>query len=243
MRMVAVVLMSAGSMASPLWAQSPVFEVTSVKVNRTGDGGSNAPRLTNGRLTAENTTLRTILQVAYGLGPVQINGPAWIDSDRFDLDAKSPQGVPDAALMPMLQALVKDRFQLTAHRETRDAPVYELTVMKAGPKFSAFDPAHVPPTPPRNGAGAMIIGPMTMDGLAGSLSRAAGRPVVNRTGLSGRYFCAVTYSPLSAQVNGDSGPGDIFAAVQEQLGLKLESAKAPIEFLVVDHAERVPTEN
>ena len=239
MRMVAVVL----SMAWGLWAQSPVFEVTSVKVNRSGDGGSNSPRLVNGRLTAQNTTLRNILQVAYGLGPVEINGPGWIESDRFDLDGKSPEGVADTALMPMLQALVKDRFQLTAHRETRETPVFELIVMKAGPKFSAFDPAHIPPTPPRNGAGAMIIGPMTMEQLAGSLSRPAGRPVVNETGLSGRYFCAVTYSPLSAQGNGDSGPGDIFAAVQEQLGLKLEAAKAPIEFLVVDRAERVPTQN
>jgi uncharacterized protein (TIGR03435 family) len=241
MRMVAVVFM-----ASALWAQSPVFEVTSVKVNRSGDGISNGPRLVNGRLTAENTTLRSILQVAYGLSALQITGPGWIESDRFDLDAKAPGGVPDTALMPMLQALAKDRFQLTAHRETKDTPVFELTVMKAGPKFSLFDPAHVPPQPPRNGGASMIIGPMTMEQLAGSLARAAGRPVVNKTGLEGRYFCAVGFSPLSALANGgaaDSGPGDIFAAVQEQLGLKLEPAKAPIEFLVVDHAERVPTVN
>ena len=182
MRRAAVVLMAAGGMALGLWALYPAFEVTSVKVNRSGDGSSNSPRLVNGRLTAENTTLRSILQVAYGLGPVQISGPAWIDSDRFDLDAKSPEGVPDTAVMPMLQALLKDRFQLAAHRETRETPVYELTVMKAGPKFSAFDPAHIPTPPPRNGAASMIIGAMTMDGLAGTLGRSAGRPVVNKTG-------------------------------------------------------------
>jgi len=231
-------------MASVLWAQSPAFEVASVKVNHSGDGSSNAPRLTNGRLVAENATMRTILQTAYGLSALQIAGPAWIDSDRFDLEAKSPAGIPDSAMMPMLQALLKERFQMAAHSETRSTAVYDLTVTKGGPKFLPFDPAKIPEPPPRNGAAAMIIGPMTMEGLAGSLARAAGRPVVNKTGLEGRYFCAVTYSPIRAQGNaGDAGGADIFAAVQEQLGLKLEPAKAPLEFLIVDRADRVPLAN
>jgi len=75
-------------------------------------------------MTAHNATLRMILRSAYGLSALQINGPDWMDSDRFDLDAKSPPGVPDSELMPMLQSLLKERFQLAAHRETKEMPVY-----------------------------------------------------------------------------------------------------------------------
>ena len=139
-------------------AQQPKFEVTSVKVNRSGDGRSSYPGLTNGRMTAENATLRMILRVAYGLTALQIEGPGWLDSDRFDLEAKSPPGVPDSELMPMLQSLLKERFQLAAHRETKEMPVYDLIVAKGGIKVAPFDPAHIPPTPPRNGATSMIIG-------------------------------------------------------------------------------------
>ena len=226
--------------------QSSTFEVASVKVNRTDDGNSSLPQLRNGRLTAERVSLRQILQVAYGLTALQISGPGWLDSDRFDLAAKAPQGVKDSETMPMLRSLLKERFQLTAHIENKEMPVYDLTVAKDGLKISLFDPSHIPVAPPRNGAASMIIGPMTMPQLANTLTPAAGRPVVDRTGLEGRYFCAVTFSPLAAQANGnaaDAGSVDIFAALQEQLGLKLEPKKEPLDILVVDHAERTPSVN
>jgi uncharacterized protein (TIGR03435 family) len=187
-----------------------------------------------------------ILQSAYGLSALQITGPAWIESDRFDIEAESPQGVPDSAMMPMLQSLLKDRFHLTAHSETKEMPVYDLIAAKDGLKISAFDAEHPLKTPPRNGAASMIIGVFSMSQLADAVTSAAGRPVLNKTGLDGRYACALTFSPLSAQTTkdtADTGPLDIFAAMQQQLGLKLEPAKEPLEILVVDHAERVPTEN
>jgi uncharacterized protein (TIGR03435 family) len=227
-------------------AQSPKFEVTSVRVNHSEGQQERYPRLANGKLTAENTTMRTILQVAYGLTKIQITGPAWLDSDRFDLAATAPQGVPDTDLMPMLQSLLKDRFNFAAHNEKREMAVYNLLVLKDGPKFALFDPAHIPPTPPRNGASSMIIGQMTMTGLAGQLTNTTGRLVLNKTGLEGNYFCAVTFTPLTTQANEvatGAGALDIFAAIQLQLGLKMESAKEPVDILVVDRAERVPTEN
>ena len=188
------------AIAITAYAQSSKFEVTSVKVNRSGDGRSSYPRLTNGRMTAENATLRMILRVAYGLTALQIEGPGWLDSDRFDLEAKSPPGVPDSELMPMLQSLLKERFQLAAHRETKEMPVYDLIVAKGGIKVAPFDPAHIPPTPPRNGATSMIIGPMTMAQLAGRITPDAGRTVLDKTGLGEtRCFCAATFSSLSAQ--------------------------------------------
>ncbi len=246
MRTALAILVFSTTVASVLPTQAQTFDVASVRVNRFGDGSSSYPSLTNGRLTAKNATLRMILQTAYGLSALQINGPGWLDSDRYDLEAKSPPGVPDTEIMPMLQSLLKARFLLTTHRESREMPVYDLIVAKEGLKVSPFDPEHIPPTPPRNGASSMIIGPMTMSQLADHMTPAAGRTVLNKTGLEGRYFCALSYSPLAAEATGSAanpGPLDIFAAVQQQLGLKLEPAKEPLDILIVDHAERVPTEN
>jgi uncharacterized protein (TIGR03435 family) len=235
-------------MATPaVRAQSPVFEVTSVKVNHSGDGSSSFPYLRNGRLVAKNTTFKSILQVAYGLSALQVTGPGWIESDRFDLEARAPEGVPDTEVKPMLQALLKDRFQLAAHIETRELQVYDLMVAKDGLKiFLADDPEHPFKQPPRNGAYSMMMGASTtMDQLANQLASPAGRPVVNRTGLTGRYSYALGFSPLSTQATGaaDSSSVDIFAALEQQLGLKLESKKESLDVLIVDHAERVPTGN
>jgi uncharacterized protein (TIGR03435 family) len=247
MRIAGSVLVIAVVCTSGTRAQSPAFEVATVKENHSRSGRSSSPWLINGRMTAENATLRMILRAAYGLTALQIEGPSWLDSDRFDLEAKSPPGVPDSELMPMLQSLLKERFQLAAHHETKEMPVFDMVVAKGGLKIAPFDPAHIPPTPPRNGAASMIIGPMTMSQLAGRITPDAGRPVLDKTGLDAtRYFCAATFSPLSAQ-SADSAPEsglpDIFRALEQQLGLKLEPAKEPLEILIVDHAERVPTEN
>ncbi len=245
MRTAKSILVIAAMTSLTLLSQQPTFEVASVKANRTGNNSWNYPRLTNGRLTATNVTLKMILQSAYVLGALQIEGPAWLESDRFDLEAKSPAGVPDNQMRPMLQSLLKERFQLTSHRESREMPVYELIAAKSGLKAPVFDPEHIPPAPPRNGAASMIIGPFSMSQLADAVTPAAGRPVLDKTGIEGRYFCAMTYSPLAVEATADtagSGPLDIFAALEQQLGLKLESAKAPLPVLVVDHAERIPTE-
>jgi uncharacterized protein (TIGR03435 family) len=184
-----------------------------------------------------------LLQAAYDLTGPRIIGPGWLDEDRYDVEAKSPEGVPDSEMMPMLQALLKDRFRVSVHRETRGMPVYEMVVAKDGLKISPFDPTH-PPASPRNVGGAVIMGAGTMPQLAKMMSSSAGRPVVDKTGLEGRYGYVLMFTPLSAQSEtpSDSAP-DFFAAVERQLGLKLEPKRDPIEVLVIDHAERVPTEN
>jgi uncharacterized protein (TIGR03435 family) len=235
-------ILIAGITAPAASAQSPKFEVVSVKVNQSESGSRGFPFLINGKLTAKKTTFRWMLQAAWGLGALQISGPNWIDSDYFEVAATSPSGVPDSELMPMPQALLQDRFQLAAHLEKREMPVYELVVGKESLKVAEFDVSHIPPTPRRNGAASMIIGGMTMSGLALNLTTAVGRPVIDKTGLDKRYFCILQYSPLSTEAT-DSTSVDIFAAVQQQLGLKLEAAKAALDFLVVDHAERLPSDN
>jgi uncharacterized protein (TIGR03435 family) len=230
---------------APLVAQTPAFDVASVKTNHTDLHVSRGPSLRNGAFRAENVTLRTLLGVAYDVQIFRIAGPDWIDSDGFDLAAKSPQGVPDTQLAPMLQSLLKDRFLVAVHRETKEMPAYDMVAAKGGVKIHAFDPQHPPVVPPYAGA-SVIGGNATMAQIADALARVAGRPVMDRTGMDGRFFYNLNYSPLSAEATSsaaDSGPPDFFVAVQQQLGLKLEPRKESIEILIVDHAERVPTQN
>ena len=210
------------------------FEVTSVKVNISGSGSSGVPWLAKGRLTATNTTMRQM----------QITGPGWIDTDRYDLEAKSPEGVADTEIKPMLQALLKERFGLVAHVESKEMPVYDLAVMKDGPKIKPTDTEH-PFTQPARMPGAccmMVAYRGLLDDLSRGLASTVGRPVINKTGLEGPHSWALQWAKVDSAADLNGAP-DIFGAIQQQLGLKLESAKADVPTLVVDHAERLPTGN
>ncbi|HVW84979.1 MAG TPA: TIGR03435 family protein [Bryobacteraceae bacterium] len=226
-------------------AQPPAFEVATIRTNHTGSLVSNYPSLRHGRLTVENATLRRLIGAAWEINEERIQGPGWLDSDRFDAVAKSPDGVPDSEFGPMLQTLLKDRFGLVLHPETREVPAWVLVVGKGGPKIHAFDPAH-PPVPPANVGQSVIVGVGTMAQLAGMLENPSGRPVVDKTGLEGRFSYVLSYMRLSSQPAGnlvsDAAP-DLFTAIREQLGLRLDSRKEPVEFLVVDRAGRAPAEN
>jgi len=242
-------LVVTGTVGSALCAQSPAFEVATVKIHPAGDNAMSGPDFKNGTFTARNVWMRRLLRAAYGLSDLQISGPDWLDSDRYDVVAKSPQGVADTDLMPMLQALLKERFHLAVHREMKEMQAFDMVVAKGGLKIWLFDPARpvVKPRPPADPTGVVASnGVVTMPELATRLTNSAGRPVLDKTGLEGRYGFFLMYTMLSAQ-SGDatagSGPPDFFAAVEQQLGLRLEPKKESIEILVVDHAERVPTEN
>jgi len=228
--------------AGLLGAQS--FEVVSIKANHSGSGGSSAPRLTKGRLTATNTTVKWMIEVAWGLNDQQVTGPAWIEADRFDLAGTAPAGVTDTEIKPMLQGMLKERFGFVSHMETREMPIYNLVVAKEGLKIKPFDPQKIPPEPPRMpGTWGTMYNTGTLAQLANNLAGLSGRPVVDKTGLEGRYYCRVQYSQTgTAAADLDQAP-DIFGAVQQQLGLRLEPARGPVEMLVVDHIERTPTEN
>jgi uncharacterized protein (TIGR03435 family) len=141
-------LVITGAAGPALRAQSPAFEVASVKINSTSDNGMSSPDFRNGTFTARNVSMRRLLRTAYELSDLQITGPDWLDSDRYDLAAKSPQGAPDTELMPMLQALLKERFHLAVHREMKEMPVFDMVVAKGGLKIWLFDPAHPVPKPP-----------------------------------------------------------------------------------------------
>jgi uncharacterized protein (TIGR03435 family) len=189
--------------------------------------------------------MHQILQIAWGLSSAQISGPSWIDSDRYDIDAKAPDGAADTESKPLLQTFLKERFHLEAHSEMKELPVYDLVVMNSGLKIHHPDPEHPLTQPPRMpGACCMLISfQNTMDRLAKDLAGPTKRPVINETGLEGGRTYALQYAQLSTASNDIESAPDIFGAVQQQLGLKLESGKAAVPTLIVDHADRVPTGN
>jgi uncharacterized protein (TIGR03435 family) len=228
-------------------AQSrPELDVASVKPNKS-EGGRSSMRLDKSEAIFENTPLRKIVGAAYGIQEDRdyaLSAPDWMRFERFDVVVKFPPGTPLEQLMLMLQNLLADRFKLKAHRESREMPVYALVVGKSGSKLRESAPGAT------GGVGMTGVGRITsraapLQGLADHLSNAAlqiDRPVIDQTGLKGRYDFTLEWTPDNLPP-GDSTAPSLFTAVQEQLGLKLESRKAPVEIVVVDSAEKTPTEN
>lgn len=228
-------------------AQSPAFEVAAIRLNAaTGPQMGINRELRNGRLSGAYVTLRRLLAVAYGMTEPRIIGPAWSDQNRFDIAAKSPNGVPDSELKPMLQGLLKERFKLWDHLETREMPVYYLVVAKDGVKMAVYPAVGRPLDDPAVRGLPTMRGTSTIATLADRMTFFVDRPVIDKTGLTERYNWFLTFSPLTSQT-GDTAPElgapDFFTAVQKQLGLKLEPGKDNVEVVVVDQMEQLPTEN
>jgi uncharacterized protein (TIGR03435 family) len=225
--------------ASCVFAQ-PRFEVAAIKPS-TEDPGHSGMHTGNGRLNAENVTLRRCIQGAYGISPnLILGGPDWLDKDRFQIDGKTADPKNgDADLMQALQVLLADRFQLKLHRESRTLPAYVLEVAKGGPKLEKAPGDASGKTDA--GRGRIDAQATTMDHFTEVLSRHVDYPVLNRTGLDGKFNLKLEWTPESNRPEPNPGPS-LFTAVQEQLGLRIRPQKAPIEVIVIDRAER-PTEN
>jgi uncharacterized protein (TIGR03435 family) len=223
-------------------AQSaPVFEVASIHQNLSGNPNTRINLLPGGRLVIVNATLKTLVRNAYGLLSFQFAGaPGWWDSDKYDIQATSnvPGHITDDQLKPMLQDLLKDRFHLEVHWETKDGPVYALVTDGSGPKFHPYngDPAHGMNMHRGPGKVQMTGRDVPMTELAGNLANQLGRWVVDRTGLPGRYDFSVEWDPEQTV-----GPS-VFTALKEQLGLELKSDRGSVRTLVIDRAEK-PTAN
>jgi uncharacterized protein (TIGR03435 family) len=229
-------------------AQSPAFEVASIRLNTEAPRMRFGPELWHGTLHGEKVTLRRLLAVAYGMPEPRVIGPGWLDQNRFDILAKSPQGVPDTDLKPMLQALLKDRFRLEAHLEKREMPVHYLRIAKGGSKMPVYPVRDRGPDRPGdpNSSFPMIRGTITTTQLADLLANLLDRPVIDQTRLKDRYNIFLSYAPLSpppADRATEFGPPDIFTAIQQQLGLTLQSGKDKVEVVVIDHLDPLPTEN
>lgn len=223
------------------------FDVASVKPSNADPGSTSGIGTGHGRLDANNVTLKRCIMGAYGVGPLQISGgPSWLESDRFEISAKADQPIDDdAVLMGMLQGLLADRFKLVLHRETRNISALVLEVAKSGPKLEKAEAGEsVTNTSTSNTRVIIDVRNTDMDSFARVLARNMDLPVVNNTELQGKFSFKLQWTPDSNRpVDGGTLEGaSVFTAIQEQLGLRLRSQKAPVEILVIDHAEK-PSEN
>lgn len=238
----------------------PAYDVVSIKPDKTGSGNVNI-WINDGNFTAANVSLKTLILSAWGLKDAQIIGlPKWGDSARFDIKAKiiDPDRKALAAFTPeqfrlMQQPILTDRFQLKFHHERKKLPVYDLVVIKSGPKFRETTAEETASDKGVNGVRAggtsihnrqLTATGVTLSSLADSLSGQVQRIVIDYTGLAGKYNLQLSWSADDAGPPSpdSSAPPDIFTALEEQLGLKLQPGKAEIDTFVIDHAE-LPSEN
>jgi uncharacterized protein (TIGR03435 family) len=226
------------------------FEVVSIKLHKGVVTSSFDPSVRGRRVTGTAITLIDLITHAYGVRYDQISGgPNWAKTDYYDINAKA-EGEEGAGPLTtvesrqMVQTMLADRFRLKIHRETQEVPMYDLVVGKNGPKLK--------PSAPDATGGNFVRGTDkglhmeatkgTMQQLARQLSITAGRPVVDKTGLAGYYTFTLDWFPANRIPPPDLDAPSMVAALHEQLGLRLEPAKGPIEKLVIEYAER-PSEN
>ena len=218
-----------------------------------------------------NVSLRDVIRAAFKVRNDQISGPDWLNSERFIISAKFPSGATKDDVPSMLQALLADRFKLTFHKDSKVISIYALVPAKAAPKLEPADTSNgmrmmMGPK------GRHLTGKITLAQLADALSNMTDRPVIDMTELKGPYNIDLEFTsengpegmrmqgpppgagpgggPVPGGPTGEGRPLDpsadaptLFTAVQEKLGLKLDARKAPVDLYVIDHAERVPTEN
>jgi uncharacterized protein (TIGR03435 family) len=236
------------AVAAVVWSQGdgPAFEVASIKPTAPSEARVPGQMIRDpGRVSYRNVTLENLLAQAYRIKNLQISGPDWLDSDRFDIVAKVPKDAADDQLPAMLQALLKERFELRFHREPKMVSAYVLLTAKGG---SRLRPTDKEPGGVRTTMGATrrhLSGRVQMVTLAGLLSNMVDRPVVDMTELKGVYDVDLEWSVNETPetvVQADDPPS-LFTVLQEKLGLRLESRKAPVDIYVIDHVARVPTGN
>ena len=265
---IAITALACGS----LWAQTPpAFEVASVKPSAamTGVGIRFGMKTDRGGVTIEGMPLKMILARAYKVRTNQINGPDWLETERFDISAKLPEGAKPDQVPEMLQALLAERFKLVMHKEQKTAPIYAMVLGKGGLKAKEAEApaADAKPSGVRimmGPKGRKLEGEMTLAGLAGALANTLDRPVIDETGTKGTFKIVLEWSPEAgeggmmgmrmqgppagggappqqAEMSADAPP--IFVAVQEQLGLRMDARKGPVDYIVIDKIEKVQTEN
>src|ERR1051326_2027656 len=265
MRILTTALVSMYTLAAQT-GTPPAFEVASIKQSQPVTDGHLAVGGTRNpdRITLNNMTLRDLMARAYEVKLAQITGPSWIDSERFDINAKIPNGMTDQ-VKAMMRTLLEERFQMKLHRENKEMPVYEL-VQKGTLKLDkAAEPtSRTQMTLEGTGDGVMhaTINSATMANFSDMIGRWTDRPVLDKTGITGQYDLKLDLALEDLQrsrsvvgaITVDGGPSNanpapdgpptasLFTSVQK-LGLKLEAKRAPLDLLVIDKAEKVPLEN
>lgn len=224
-----------------LTAAAQTFDAASIHPNNSGRNGGSIVR-SDSRVTVTNISLRDCIAAAYGIPTgrdYQLSGPGWLDTENFDIVATFQPGTSRAGVWDMMKKLLADRFGVKVHYETRELQAYALTVSPKGHRLKSNTST--------GDDGAFIYSDeritfraIDMAGLTNRLSSSyfhLNRPVVNKTELEGAYDFVLNWSP-----NDPAGPS-LFTALEEQLGLRLETQKLPFQILIVDAANRVPSDN
>jgi uncharacterized protein (TIGR03435 family) len=229
---------------------TPQFEVASVKMVDPhpvedlvkGIGVFSMSSFPTNRFFAHNSSLLMLVAIAYDVDEQYIESdPNWSETQLYDIDAtvEGERQLTYDEIKPLLQTLLAVRFHLTLHRVTKPVSGFALVIAKGGPKLQAAADA-TPGTYAQIMPNGLRAKHINVASFAGILSHPVGQPVVDKTDLSGFYDVMLSYAPRNDPT---SALPDLFTAVQEQLGLKLQPEKVPVEYLVIDHVERTPTEN
>ncbi|HWD98464.1 MAG TPA: TIGR03435 family protein [Bryobacteraceae bacterium] len=234
----AIVILESLSGAVPAVAADLEFEVASIKPSPPPDAPRTPMKIDRGRVVYNAFSPRMLIQIALRAPAWKITGgPSWLDSDRYDVAAILPSGATSDQIPAMVQRLLADRFHLRSRAETRQLDVYALRIAKNGPKLKPPDMGEQWSEGAMKGgifAGSLELHQLNMDGLAEVLSSKTGRPVINRTQLNGLFDVRLKWAPDNASPGaaGSDGPS-LYTALTEQLGLKLEPVKAPVEVMVI----------
>lgn len=240
-----LVLLSINAQPLARELNAPSFEVVSVKPNGTNQIMSGVPLEQGCRPLAHgvscNLTMSGMLQKAFSVSEWQISEPAWAKSDLYKVLASMPAEQDGKLIGPMIRTMLFERFGLIAHLEQKETSVYALVVGKRGAKLQEVTNPGVSNS--RGGKGEFSSTAMHMNAFAGNLSNAAGRPVIDMTGLKGAYKIDLHWTPEYEEFPGRGRKDVGILNLLDELGLKLEARKMPFDRIVVDHAERIPTAN
>jgi uncharacterized protein (TIGR03435 family) len=256
-------LMTAAAACAQTPAASPAFEVASVKASDTsagreggrgmgmgmGGGRGGNIQVAPASLNMRNVTLKNAIRWAYHVTEYQVSGPDWLDSERFSIVAKSASPATEDQLQLMMQGLLTDRFKLAFHRQTKEFQVYVLAPGKNGTKLQESKTEGEAAVQPQMDRMSVSVQRTPISQMIDMLTPVLGAPVIDETGLKGRYDVTVNLAKYASEMQpgGGGAPPDplslVMSALEGELGLKLERRKIPLEVLVVDHAEKLPTEN
>jgi uncharacterized protein (TIGR03435 family) len=250
----AVAALSAQQVPPPAATEAASFELTSVKQNVSGsDSTRTRGGLPNGSWGGTNVRLKAVIARAFEVREFQIEGgPDWVNVDRFDIEGRGSEGTPARLRFPMLRAMLSDRFTLVTHTEVREEPVYLLMLARPdgrlGSQLKRSTLVCGPgsdcgiDTSVSDRSGTMVAKGEPMDRIAAALANfATNRTVINRTGLEGSYDAELRFATEGAALaatNRSDDMSSVFTAVQEQLGLKLQSDRGPVPFVVIDSVQK-----
>jgi uncharacterized protein (TIGR03435 family) len=246
-------LIAVASLATLVYGQTPerlTFEVASIKVSNPDTRGGGIRPLAGGQTyKAEGVTVKLIFSLMYKIPMLKISGgPAWFETDRWDIDAKAakPSNIDD--LHTMFQNLLADEFKLKFHKDVKEGPVYALMVDKNGPKMAVNETEQdfkIPITPTGPGKVKGVRVPMSYLCYFLGLDPLMDRPIIDKTGLDGQYDFTLAFLPeLPPGFKTETLPPEmlelpsLFDALRQQLGLRLEPQKGPVEFYAIDHLEK-----